>query len=320
MRRRGRWFFTGIAAAAGATVLVGFARTYYIKQIFAAPSLPPLFHLHGALFTAWMLLFIIQACLVATRRTWVHRRLGIVGGLLVMPMVASGISVAITAARGEGPVSSAVARGEFVQALPDLPPLVAMVIPLTSVLLFAMFAGAGLVYRRQPDVHKRLMGTRNHRDATPGARSRVVRGRRRVPSSTVLWRHNVVSWRHRHSRLADQRSRAPGLLMGRTISSAVLSRPTGAWKYGYVADLGGLVDPLRSCCMVDGGVGIEASSRRRLTHQMEPSRPPPDGTMWPQRAALVWNVTPYGVPIPVQAGNRTLVECGICEGVQGRAA
>ena len=158
MRRRGRWFFAGIAAAAGATVFVGFARTYYIKQMFAAPSLPPLFHLHGALFTAWMLLFMIQACLVATRRTRVHRRLGIVGGLLVMPMAASGLFVAITAARGEGPVSSAVARGEFVLASPDLPPLVAMVIPLTSVFLFALFAGAGLAYRRQPDVHKRLMG------------------------------------------------------------------------------------------------------------------------------------------------------------------
>ena len=123
-------------------MFVGFARTYYIKWMFAAPSLPSLFHLHGALFTASMLLFMIQACLVATRRTWVHRRLGIVGGLLVMPMVASGLSVAITAARGEGPVSSAVARGEFVLASPDLPPLVAMVIPLTSVLLFALFAGA----------------------------------------------------------------------------------------------------------------------------------------------------------------------------------
>jgi hypothetical protein len=49
------------------------------------------------------------------------------------------------------------ARGELVLALPERHPLVAMVIPLTSVLLFALFAGAGLVYRRQPDVHKRLM-------------------------------------------------------------------------------------------------------------------------------------------------------------------
>jgi hypothetical protein len=157
VRRRGRWFFAGIATVACATVFVGFARTYYVKGMFSAPSLPPLFHLHGVLFTAWMLLFVMQTCLVATRHTGMHRRLGIVGGLLVLPMVASGFSVAITAARGEGPVSSAVARGEFVLALPELPPLVAMVIPLTSVLLFALFAGAGLAYRRQPDVHKRLM-------------------------------------------------------------------------------------------------------------------------------------------------------------------
>ena len=38
MRRRGRWFFAGIAVAAGATVFVGFARTYYLKAMFAAAT------------------------------------------------------------------------------------------------------------------------------------------------------------------------------------------------------------------------------------------------------------------------------------------
>jgi hypothetical protein len=54
-------------------------------------------------------------------------------------------------------VSSAVRRGEFAFALPAIPPLVGMVIPLTSVLLFSTFVALGLAYRRRPAAHKRLM-------------------------------------------------------------------------------------------------------------------------------------------------------------------
>ena len=38
-----------------------------------------------------------------------------------------------------------------------LPPLVAMVVPLTTLLLFGIFAGAGLACRTRPAVHKRFM-------------------------------------------------------------------------------------------------------------------------------------------------------------------
>jgi hypothetical protein len=155
--RRGKWFFTGFAIAIAATVLLGFSRTYYLKGLFAAPSLPVLFHVHGVLFTAWILLFIVQPLLIARARTAVHRKLGIVGGLLVIPMLVTGLMVAVLAAKGEGPLSAAVARGEFTFALPAIAPLVGMVIPFASVVLFSVFVAFGLVYRRLPDVHKRLM-------------------------------------------------------------------------------------------------------------------------------------------------------------------
>ena len=159
--RKGRWFFTVFALVAAATVFVGFSRTYYLKELFAAPSLPVLFHIHGALFTAWVILFITQAFLIAQRRTAVHRKLGILAGLLVVPMLITGVMVAILAAKGEGAVSSAVARGEFaplaLRARAAIPPLVGMVIPLGSVSLFSTFVAFGLAYRRRPAAHKRLM-------------------------------------------------------------------------------------------------------------------------------------------------------------------
>jgi hypothetical protein len=155
--RHGRWFFVGLAVAAAVTVFVGFARTYYLKSLFPMPSLSWLFHIHGALFTAWMLLLVLQATLIATRTIALHRRVGLIGGFLVVPMLVTGCVAAIVTARGQGPMSSAVARGELTRFGAGLPPLEAMIVPLTTMLLFGVFAGAGLAWRRSPDVHKRFM-------------------------------------------------------------------------------------------------------------------------------------------------------------------
>lgn len=155
--RPGRLFFAGFAIAIAITVLIGFSRTYYFKEFSTAPPLPVLFHVHGALFTSWVLLLISQAFLIAGSRTAVHRRLGILGALLVPPMLVTGIIVAVLAARGEGPLSSAVASGAFEFVLPEIPPLVGMVVPFASVSLFSVFVGLGLLYRQRPAAHKRWM-------------------------------------------------------------------------------------------------------------------------------------------------------------------
>jgi hypothetical protein len=157
--RHDRWFVVGIAVAAAVTVFLGFARTYYLKSLFPTPAFPLLFHLHGALFTAWMLLLVLQASLVASRRIALHRRVGLIGGFLVVPMLVTGGLAAIAAARGQGPITAAVRRGEMTLPVVALrfPPLEAMVVPLTTMLLFGVFAGAGLACRRRPELHKRFM-------------------------------------------------------------------------------------------------------------------------------------------------------------------
>src|ERR1041384_1661486 len=80
-------------------VLAGFARTYYLKPFFATPDLPGrIVHLHGIIMTSWVILFIVQVFLVETRRTRVHRRLGILGGVLATLIVIVGILTALYAA------------------------------------------------------------------------------------------------------------------------------------------------------------------------------------------------------------------------------
>jgi hypothetical protein len=140
-----------MAIAMAITVFVGFAPTYYLRSLFGAPasvtgatSLSPLAQLHGALFSAWVVLFVAQTTLVATHRTRVHQRMGIAGGVLAAAMVAVGVVTAIAAA----------ARGS---APPGVDPLAFLLIPLFDMLLFAGFIGAALWRRREREAHKRLM-------------------------------------------------------------------------------------------------------------------------------------------------------------------
>jgi len=145
---RDRWFFTGMAIAVVATVVAGFAPTYYLKPLFATPALPLSVHVHGALFTAWVLLFAAQTSLVAANRTDLHKRLGIAGAVLAAAMAVSGTFVAIDSARRARPALGALAGA---------PPSFVLVIPLASVVVFTILVGLGLYYRRRAETHKRLM-------------------------------------------------------------------------------------------------------------------------------------------------------------------
>lgn len=156
-RRHHDRFFMGVAAAAVIGVFLGFARTYYLKTIFPTPAFPLLFHIHGALFTGWMLLLVLQTSLVVSGRTELHRRLGWIGISLVVPMLVTGSLVALAAARGEGPISAAVRRGELTWAPVAITPMEMLLNNLTTMVLFGVFTGAGLAMRRRPDAHKRFM-------------------------------------------------------------------------------------------------------------------------------------------------------------------
>ena len=148
---RDRLFYGGIAIALALTVLVGFAPSYYLRFFSGGPTatisgapITPLVHLHGALFTAWVLLFVVQTALVATHRVAVHRRLGVAGAVLAASMIVAGLSLAIrAAAAGAAP--------------PGVPAIAFLAIPVFDMILFATFITTALVKRRDKEAHKRLM-------------------------------------------------------------------------------------------------------------------------------------------------------------------
>jgi hypothetical protein len=149
--RHDRVFYGGMAIALAAIALTGFASTYYLRFFDGGPRatvsggpFTSLIHFHGALFSAWLALFIVQTALISSRRVAVHRRLGILGGTLGAAMIAVGTFTAIGMARRGG-------------APPGLDPLAFLAIPLFDMLLFATFLTTALVRRRDKETHKRLM-------------------------------------------------------------------------------------------------------------------------------------------------------------------
>ncbi len=144
-RRRERWFYIGMSIALVITVFAGFAPTYYLRPYFNTAPLMPLLHLHGFVFTSWLVLFVTQTTLVAAHRTDIHRRLGVAGGVIAVLMVLLGITTALVRAK------------QGATPLPGISPLSFLVVPLGDMFVFPILVGAGFYFRRRPDVHKRLM-------------------------------------------------------------------------------------------------------------------------------------------------------------------
>src|SRR2546421_4652392 len=96
---RDRRLYTWAAVFIPVIVLAGFARSYYLKGLFGTPALPGLLvHLHGIVMTSWVALFVARVWLVASRRTRVHQRLGVLGALLAALLIVVGYVTAVSAA------------------------------------------------------------------------------------------------------------------------------------------------------------------------------------------------------------------------------
>src|SRR5664280_218793 len=78
-----------------AVVAIGFAPTYYLAGVFRAPLPSRIVHVHGAVFSTWMILLTVQTGLISAKRVGWHRKLGVAGFVLAIAMV---VMVVLTAA------------------------------------------------------------------------------------------------------------------------------------------------------------------------------------------------------------------------------
>lgn len=146
-RRNPRRFYIIMGSAAVLVVVVGFSGSFYGVAT-GTKSMTPLVQLHAAVFSAWLVLYLVQTGLVASGRTALHRQLGITGLVLAVAVVGVGCQTAITAARRGYDITLDGKNDD---------PLRFLVFTLGDLLSFAILIAAALWYRQRPEVHKRLM-------------------------------------------------------------------------------------------------------------------------------------------------------------------
>jgi hypothetical protein len=137
------YFFLGMALLILGMVFVGFAHSYYLAGIFHAQLPSLLVHVHGALFSCWILLLIAQVTLVFAGRVSWHKRLGVFGMILAGLMVLVGFATLIGAVRRHAVFGMGLDAlfGEDVLQL----------------VVFAVLVSWALRMRRDGPAHKRLM-------------------------------------------------------------------------------------------------------------------------------------------------------------------
>jgi hypothetical protein len=147
-RRFDNIFFSAMAVLILGTVFLGFAHSYYLAGIFRAPLPSPIVHIHGAVMSCWILLFIVQISLVSAGRVDIHRRLGIAGFLLACMMVVLGVWAATEqlVRHATDPVGPAGIDAKFLY-----------IIALTDILIFATLIFFAFRNRFSPAAHKRLI-------------------------------------------------------------------------------------------------------------------------------------------------------------------
>ena len=88
-----------MSIVAAAVIITGFGQVYPQHALDDTAPLPAIIHVHAAVFTCWLVLFIAQTTLVSAGRTDIHRRLGVAGGVPRGADACACIATAITTAR-----------------------------------------------------------------------------------------------------------------------------------------------------------------------------------------------------------------------------
>jgi hypothetical protein len=142
-----RIFYSGMGLVVAATVTWGFAASFYFARWLPRPALAPdmtgLLYLHGAVFTAWVALTVVQPMLIASRNVALHRRLGYFGAGVAAAMVVVGNVAAIAAMDGG------------FRGLGD--PYVFYAVPFFAINSFAVVVWLAIRWRNHAETHKRLI-------------------------------------------------------------------------------------------------------------------------------------------------------------------
>jgi hypothetical protein len=145
-KRIDRGLYFGLSLWMWVIIAIGFWPSYVAPGLEGTLDKTGTVHLHVLVYIGWMILFTIQSTLPMVRRTRLHRKLGRYGigyaGLVfVMGLVVS--FEAFFRVVGDGAL--------------DIEGRRALLNPLNDMMVFPVLFGLAIGYRRNPEIHKRLM-------------------------------------------------------------------------------------------------------------------------------------------------------------------
>ena len=138
-------FYMWMAYACAGIAFAGFAPTYWAPLATGSASAPAIVHLHGLLFSAWTIFFIVQTTLVSQGRVEHHRTLGLLGIALATAMLFVGIAAQIHSIR----IGIEAGLENHNRAF--------SIVPVTIILTFAALVAAAIANIKRPEIHRRLM-------------------------------------------------------------------------------------------------------------------------------------------------------------------
>jgi hypothetical protein len=137
-------FFVGMSLLLLATVLVGFAKSYFLAGLIQAPLPNQLIHIHAALFSCWIVLLIAQASFISANRFDLHRQFGLFGFGLASGMTIIGVMAATDSLRRIKMVGHIDMRTFYA-------------VPMFDIIVFAVLVFFAYRWRHDPATHKRLI-------------------------------------------------------------------------------------------------------------------------------------------------------------------
>ena len=139
------YFYVWMAGLCAFVPFAAFAPTYWAPVVSGTFVGPPILHVHGFLFSAWILFFVAQSALAASGRMARHRAVGLVGISLATAMVIIGWLTALTK------LQHAIALGDGERAIAF------SIVPFLGIASFAGLFITAIANVRRPETHKRLM-------------------------------------------------------------------------------------------------------------------------------------------------------------------
>jgi len=150
-KKKDRWkvgLWTWLALAMLAVAIAGFAPSIIDTAGRKAP-LSPLAAAHGIVSFCWLGIFLVQGRLVATGRIALHRRIGGAASFILAVMIPLAYATSVSMVRRGFDLSGDLRI--------ENDPLYEFIFPFGDLLLFTVLVTTAIAYRRQPEIHKRLM-------------------------------------------------------------------------------------------------------------------------------------------------------------------